>query len=605
MKKRTFLHAAAAAAGSSLTACVQTVPRVPTGAGGAAQVSADGQRGYGPVGMPESRRALGGLPTSKEQQTARDLFSIATQQPGAALVLASRMALNSGTVSFRQKWPSLRAGTQTTQALVQDIAAPVRQLLRAVMAQSTTERVALPKSAVPEVRNGEFSIPPGGVARFDLAGHCMDFGLPAPVKDDALYLMAASERVPPELLELYRAIVVWMDRPANAPYAQSALWTLMGAGTSQSMAVYPFPAILRAFDDAMPGGAALFQQYHEARMGPLRQRSGPVRGPDTPGDPAAVNRMLEGLVAQGNMIGDGRGVGYTMLAPGIAARGVGTDRLQGHYQIVNATLEPFQFRAAEYVAVPAVRKQAVSGTTSVKSPVIAEPALERPALPAEAKRQVDEVVAELERFIQGPEFDQRLNWLAEPARSASVMGRALAALRNVDQRHPVKAYVSAIPVLGNLMALYEAVTGQDWLHDRTLSGAERAIAALSIAPGEGALRGALGALERSGALGRIASLAGAQGGADRVKRVVDSIFESVYFNTLYGSLQNVLRAQRTDVERTRWEVARAGGDPSSLFSLSQDPANLFTWLADKAFRFETGVRDLVDRVASGRLPVPT
>lgn len=81
---------------------------------------------------------------------------------------------------------------------------------------------------------------------------------------------------------------------------------------------------------------------------------------------------------------DGRGVGHTLLAPGVAARGVGVDRLAGHYQIVNATNQPFVFHAAEYVAVPASRKQAVSGTTTVINPAYAEPGFDEQLNPASA-----------------------------------------------------------------------------------------------------------------------------------------------------------------------------------------------------------------------------
>jgi len=609
MKKRLFLKATSSAALLAAGGCVQTVPRAPAGAGGAGGATS----AFPPSGSPAapaggsrsapepSRKQLGGLPSPEDQEFSRSIFQVAAGQPGATKVMASLMELNQGQADLLAEWTRLRTPAAKHRAVLDRLANPVRELVRALVAQTTGVPGILPASGIPQVRDGQFTIPPCTVARFDLHGYCMDYGLPPPVQDDALYLAPAKDRVPEELWELYQAVVRWMAKPQNKSNAQVALWTLTGAGTSQYLSVYPYPVVLRAFDEAMPGGASVFQRYHERRMGPLRQQPSRPVGPAVPGDLNAINQLMDSLVRQGRLMADGRGVGHTLLAPGVAARGVGVDRLAGHYQIVNATNQPFVFHAAEYVAVPASRKQAVSGTTTVINPAYAEPGFNGRLNPASAFERIKEVAGEMLDFIKNPVFAGQLDWLKHPLRGELVVDRGVDRLRSLDERYPVKALASATPVVGNLLAMFEASTGRDWLYDRNLTNAERAIAALSILPGEGSLKLALSALDRAGALSKVASLAGVSGGAERVRRAMDSVVDSVYFQTLYGSLQPLLAAHRTDVERLRWDAARNGGDPSSLLSLSQDPANLLTWLADKAFRLETGMRDAFEAVASGRI----
>ncbi|GEM_PF-2163323 len=637
MKKRFFLKATAASSIAFLGGCAQTVPR--TSAAGADSALTTVNTTVGLLGQllavppgnvasspasasapVQTRRELGGLPTAQEQQQAREIFEVVSEsQPGTALMLGSLSALAVGKQSLQRIWPTLRPGPEAVQAVVTNLARPAREVVRLVVAQTTGAQGLLPKPGVPKVNaSGEFTIPAGTVCNFDLKGYCMDAPLPAPVKDDALFLVPAASRVQPELLGLYRALVGWMSQPKNQDVAAFALWTLTEAGTSSSRAVSPSPAVLRAFNEAMPNGAAVFQRFHDSRMGSTRQRPAVDSGPDDVGNPAAVRQLLDFQVAQGVLLSDGRGVGYIMLAPGVAARGIGTSMLIGNYQVVNATIDPFVFGATDYVAVPAVRKQGVSGTTQVGSPAYAEPALDQPFVPADSLNRLRDLNADLEAYVRQPVFKGQLNWIGQPLRAGLITDRALAKLRQYDDEYPVKAAISAMPVLGNLMALYEAATGRDWLYDTELSAADRALAALSTMPGENTLRLGLRGLEKLGVLGReamavqpaavsIGSKIGQEAVAvatTAVDKLRDSIIDTVFFRTPYQTLQTMARAERTDVAQQRWSSEHSDGASDPASPLYQDPNAVFNWVADGSFQYDPGVRNVIDQVASRRVRIP-
>lgn len=94
-------------------------------------------------------------------------------------------------------------------------------------------------------------------------------------------------------------------------------------------------------------------------------------------------------------------------------------------------------------------------------------------------------------FIKNPVFAGQLDWLKHPLRQGNWWWTAASTAPVAGRAIPVKALASATPVVGNLLAMFKASTGRDWLYDRDLTNAERAIAALSILPGEGSLKLAL------------------------------------------------------------------------------------------------------------------
>jgi putative toxin of predicted polymorphic toxin system len=173
--------------------------------------------------------------------------------------------------------------------------------------------------------------------------------------------------------------------------------------------------------------------------------------------------------------------------------------------------------------------------------------------------------------------------------------------------------LSATPFLGNLMSMYEASTGKDWLYGTDLSTADRALAALGSLPGENTLGLGLRALKGMGALERVplAEIGSAIGknvlpAAEEaatsgvLKRLADSIIDTVYFRSPYQTLQTLARTERTDAYLQQWNNRSAPGQSATAFPLYDDPNNLFTMLAGKTYRFTEGMNDVFAKVASGQ-----
>lgn len=357
------------------------------------------------------------------------------------------------------------------------------------------------------------TIPHGRVVSYTQKGYCMDPSLPAPGKDDALEIRHISERVPTALIPLFQAVGKWAALPQNKDSAQSITWAIMGAGSNSSWAKSISPKALAQMDEAMPGGARTFIDYHntQALTRALVERVLKSTKLDRYVDvnqlmdnarrDGAANALLQDLVRQGQAMPGGKGVGYSMLAPSVAARSTGDTTLTPRVQIVNASGKDFEFLVLDWYGHPLAPKQGTSPTNDILSFGDSEAPVETPGQGSANKSNSLALEKFFEDFLKDiGKFgvDRLLGWVSSktPAASDAIekgLKKALAAanLPN-NMRKPLTqaaaSAVSAVPVVGNLLSAYEFISGKDWFSGENLSAMERASALVGTVPGANALK---------------------------------------------------------------------------------------------------------------------
>ena len=616
MIKRRFIlsTACAAAAPTWLAGCVATAPR-----SSGTRVPAGGEPA--PV------------PAATEAQRARAVFERIAG--GGAQLDAGRQATDQALVAYLERARSRRAQHLSPAApgeiakLNEVVAQPVREMVvrhvraiaelpRGAAARQRATAAAVPATQVRRRGNltESFTVLPGQVVQFSLKGFCMDSHLPPPSRDEALYLRPMASRVPQPLRPLFTAVTAWSSTQTARPgRAQSVVWNIMDAHRLTAGSRYIHRDVLSAMDEAMPGGAEVFRRYVDSQMAVRNMVDGVLRSTglnrhfssndflgSTGNTAANADRRLAELIRAGEQVPAGKGVGYSMIAPDVAARGVGTGILTGNYQVANASDQPFTFNPLEYVAQPAGARQTVSFNL----------ALSDLSLVSGLGQTADDVLASLRAalgsvadFFRMPDFQGDLAWLNRQPNNSSVIDRAMGKLREIDQTAPVKAVLSGTPVAGNLLALYETFSGRDWLHGDELTAAERAIAALSTIPGENTLLASVRVLDKIGELAMLSNNLTVLKGGLKAVTVGDEIFRHLNYSTIYRNLQPIASRLRTETERAAWENFQAGNERVPFY-IYDDPManNIFTWLARGAFTTQTAISDLVERVASGQVRLP-
>lgn len=344
--------------------------------------------------------------------------------------------------------------------------------------------------------DGTITIPPGFLVSYDQKGYCLDAGLPAPGKGEVLSLIPAKSLIPKKLLPLYQAMLdrAYID-PSYRGDMQRLMWTLRGAGQPYSMAAHVDERTLKQMEAAMPGGAQLFIDYHNANVMAKQlinklgekamirvngQEINPADFLDPRKSQSAVNALFRhstqamNAPVTGAVPTDGRE--FQMLSPTVASHTRGSDTLQPQIQIVNTGTVPYTINLRDYVAKPARPAQQIAlyptrSLANVRYPLMPD-AAQVDAL-QKAKDKIDGLIAELARFLsnkvlKGVATD---NWMRELA------------FRALGNSPVAQKLIEMMPLLGSGLSLYEAVSGKSWINGRDLNAFERVAAGLGVVPG--------------------------------------------------------------------------------------------------------------------------
>ena len=432
--------------------------------------------------------------------------------------------------------PGQRISYEDTATLVGPaVAGVLRTLFNEIAAQerdTQTLKTARSKPAAPrrqvERRGTVVTIPHGHMLSYVQKGYCMDPSLPAPGRDDAFEIWHVSERVPKELVPLFQAVGKWAALPQNKGSAQSLTWAIMGAGTESSWAKNISQKALAQMDEAMPGGARAFASYHNSQMlaralikkvmksTKLDRYIDPNQLLDNNRRDAAANELLQELIRQGQAMPGGKGVGYTMLAPNVAARSTGDATLSPKVQVVNVSGQDFDYELLDWFAQPVAPKQGTSATNDITAiSDTAVPVQEQGGAAKDEERGkfLNDFLKDLSKFAAEGLLDSFAKHAPAAsnaiARGASKAAQAVNLPRNV--RKPLieaaASAVSAVPVVGNVLSAYEFISGKDWYTGDDLSAMERAGALLGTVPGANALKAVSKAWKVSAAAGALRNAA--------------------------------------------------------------------------------------------------
>lgn len=381
---------------------------------------------------------------------------------------------------------------------------PALRLVDQIKAESTgVKMVRRMPSGKASLKGTEIIIPPGGMVHFTQKGYCMDPSLPAPSKGEKFQLVSTARLIPKRLQPLYKGILQKgkTDRRYNAENMQLLIWALRGAGTRSMFAEHVSPNLLALMADAAPGGDKQFQAYHQQELA-LANLKGSLAGLlnlNVNGkqfnaldllDPKTSAKVANDLVAElsrrpiAGAIPNDNSM-FTMLEPGVAAMTLGDATLTPAIVVANATdanyvLDLSKLAAQSQRATQRVALMPPNDLYGAQYPVaaVARPGdgLQTPASDSEKKSFVESALKDLGKFFAEktlPElnkFPSVRNWMAAGAKSRFV-----------------KELLTSTPLLGNVLSLYEATTGKDWLTMEDLSPAERLLAVAGTIPGGGTL----------------------------------------------------------------------------------------------------------------------
>lgn len=364
-----------------------------------------------------------------------------------------------------------------------------------------------PEGEVKLAADGTLTIPPGHKVTSIQTGYCLDKALGAPGRGEVLTLMPIDNLMPDELVPLYKAIQqkAYRDKDYRSSM-QNLMWTLRSAGQPDSLASNATSSTLRDMDAAMPNGARIFVDYHNKHFGQSsagkpsagsngqRVNNPPPEysilgllntltgnGDKNAAGPSAAdlfNAFLDGMnkPVTGDHPTDNRN--YQMLQPGVASWTIGSSQLTPQIQVINAGDRTFEINFADWVAKPARKAQQIAMYPTLPQYLLRE---KLPRVPDEAqislleqlKKLVDpEVLKGLQRFLSD-------KYLKNASQSKVFADLAMRLLKN---NPAAQAMIGAMPILGNLLSLYEACSGLNWVTGKPLNAFERVAACLGVVP---------------------------------------------------------------------------------------------------------------------------
>lgn len=355
---------------------------------------------------------------------------------------------------------------------------------------------------------GDISLGSGNYFVFTEKGYCMDEGLPAPGSGELMRLVPANDMVPKELQGLWNGLLSKVSKPGPdmeryRHRIQQMLWMVRSnAGNNQWAYYRPDPQLRSLMDGAYPNGYSVWESYIRrnaseakakadmanvfSRMAGMGDRYSASDFTGTEGQRFTDARMRTSLSTPvtGAVV---PGSEYSMIAPGVAARVVGTNQLEARIELLNVGGQPFAYEPTAWASETQRQAQRVAFSGNIQG-------AQSSALKGYSAAQRAEADKDIGEALQGDLAKKQAEKLAE-------FGPKLLAYRGL-----FKAGADMMPLVGNALSLYEGASGKDWMTGEVLSPASRALALAATMPGANVLK-ALGAARANSIMGQIAKKA--------------------------------------------------------------------------------------------------
>lgn len=374
-------------------------------------------------------------------------------------------------------------------------------------------------------QDGSYTLPPLTGLRVRYRGHCMDSGLPAPSKGELLDMTYIDERLYIKLRPVFKALCRWSAQTKD-PSAQTLTWIVTSAGQEHGYCANMNLEHFNKLQQIYPNGGAIVRDHHNTQVMATRLLQKGL-------EKAGVNKFMQGvnmnssrqvdqaaerelshLINQGLQDQGSGQPGFNLLGPQSPTRSVGIGTLSNELTIVNTGSTPTNIDLTELVAKPRRRRQSISGILPANQGDMGVDslALSDVKVTPQQKSEMDSLFQSFENSVmkwaslKGPDVllgigtsyavTENAKRLLEKAKSDQVKAMAMRIGKNA------KLLIDAAPVVGNVLSLYEAVSGKDWLTGSELSNLERAASLIGTIPGAGALKtaGATGAKLANSAL---------------------------------------------------------------------------------------------------------
>ncbi|WP_121240786.1 hypothetical protein [Sulfurisoma sediminicola] len=347
-------------------------------------------------------------------------------------------------------------------------------------------------------------VPAIGVVAVDMKGYCLDKELPAPGGGARIRLRPANLYLNGPLADIEQAVLDYAAANPNAVdyhQLQHVLWGLRGV---ESVSPYTISMaqrrdLLDILNRAKPGSSIRFLET--AMKADQKRKSEAFLRKLLPiiGDLEKIGVSLDKLSSKSSgaqsvdshlamlrdmpTTGDPRSVpeeaAYSILAPGVYAVTEGTNSLEVRTHILNVSGQQFAFIPSEWVAETQLAQQRVA-FTSIKSAASSPGAI--PSGNYEVSDHTKDAVRAMTLKALG---------MADPAKAKSYSEKLAANNKFIASAAMVTGanFVTAFPVVGNVLSAAEFLSGQDLFMNfgKPLSSEERILAGLGAIPGYGSM----------------------------------------------------------------------------------------------------------------------
>lgn len=399
--------------------------------------------------------------SGRNSETAQDMAAARAilEQLDATGTLAGGSPLG----TLRGTAQNLRGVTLLSASQTLQLAEAVFPALRRLRTARTQGKRALrKKGSTVKAVNGVFAIEPGEALEFSCRGYCMDPSRAVPSRGEPLGFKPMSQYVPPELQELFsKTLHLAATRKNVHADMQKLVWAFRTV--TQERSSWADGLNRREYellDAAMPGGAQRFMQARRELSG--RYTSGPFDFGQMlermiprfqPVDfskesDALMSQLMTMTVSEPIPPGDYQ---YSMLAPGVAAKGVGQGGLSAYGIIANTSDQTFVFDPMQWALESPREVQRVAMLPPDSGVITAVPEGDDTA----SLRQA------LEDLLRNKQPDPK-----EFCAATAFWGQR--------QAGGVKQWVSNANLLGAMSATFEGIHGQNWQAE-PVTAAERVL----------------------------------------------------------------------------------------------------------------------------------
>lgn len=358
-------------------------------------------------------------------------------------------------------------------------------------------------------KDGTFTLPPFTGLRVRYRGHCMDSGLPAPGKGELLDMTYIDERLYKTLRPVFKSLCRWSAQTQD-PSAQTLTWIVTSAGEENGYCSRMNQEHFDKLQQIHPNGGRIVLDHHNAQVLAKRliskglQKAGlnkfmqDVNLNSSRQVDQAAERELTDLINQGLQDQGSGQPGFNLLGPQLSTRSVGIGPLANEVTLLNTGSIPLNIDLAELVAKPRRRRQSISGIQPGSQGEMGVSSVMLPdnKVSLQQKSEMDDKFKSFQNSVNkwartsGVETllgigtavaENGGNWLLNKSKS-----QQLKAMARIGKN--AKPFIEAAPIIGNILSLYELVTGKDWLTGEKISDIERAAALVGTIPGAGALK---------------------------------------------------------------------------------------------------------------------